>query len=250
MADRHERFEALFLKAKESPKGDRIATLFSPSQGILDVFVFGGAKSSMRASASPYVRADVLIYTDPIKHYRKLEDLTITKTYSGLRESYSRLWSAGVAAELLMKTSGCGGESAVMFDLTTGLFDSMLDASDQDAEARLVAYLWKTLDVMGSRPEIDRCAACGLGFPAEAISGLPKLHYDPGSEGFFCPTCGGDKPRLPEQLRHTLDQFSEGRLGETSFGDLDSRNVETLKKIVFSFIQTAAEGSLLSLAML
>jgi recombinational DNA repair protein (RecF pathway) len=149
-----------------------------------------------------------------------------------------------------MKTSCCGGESAAMFELTTGLFDSMMNASDSDAEARLVAYLWKTLDVMGMRPEIDRCSGCGLRFPVEAISGRSRMHYDQGSEGFFCPTCGGDKPRFPEALRGKLEDFADGLLEGASFGDLDAANIEDMKKMVFAFTQTAAEGSLLSLTML
>ncbi len=250
MSDRHERFDALFLKARESPAGDRITTMLSPGHGIVDAFVFGGAKSSMRASAGPYVRAEVLIYSDPIKHYRKLEDLSIRDTYAGLRETYARLWSAGVAAELLMKTSGCGGESAVMFEMTTAFFDSIREAGDDDAEARLLAYLWKTLDVMGMRPEIDRCSGCGGDFPVDSSSGKPRMHFSQGSEGFFCPACGGDKPRLDEMLRETLSGFAAGRLASVSTAGLDQEKMEFLKKMIFSFVQTAAEGSLLSLTML
>ncbi len=250
MSDRHERFDALFLKAKESPAGDRITTMLSPGHGIIDAFVFGGAKSSMRASAGPYVRAEVLIYSDPIKHYRKLEDLSIRDTYSGLRETYARLWSAGVAAELLIKTSGCGGESASMFEMTTAFFDSIREAGDGDAEARLLAYLWKTLDVMGMRPEIDRCSGCGNDFPIDAASGKSRMHFSQGSEGFFCPACGGEKPRLDETLREALSGFAIKELAQVSMTGLDPENVEILKKMVFSFAQTAAEGSLLSLTML
>ena len=250
MSDRHERFDALFLKARESPAGDRITTMLSPGHGIIDAFVFGGAKSSMRASAGPYVRAEVLIYSDPIKHYRKLEDLSIRDTYSGLRETYARLWSAGVAAELLMKTSGCGGESAVMFEMTTSFFDSLREAGDEDAEVRLLAYLWKTLDVMGMRPEIDRCSACGCVFPTDVASGLPRMHFSQGSEGFFCPSCGGDKPRLSETLRQALLGFAAEKLERVSTAGLGPGDMDFLKKMVFSFVQTAAEGSLLSLTML
>lgn len=250
MSDRHERFDVLFLKARESPSGDRIATMLSPGHGIIDVFVFGGAKSSMRASAGPYVRAEALVYSDPVKHYRKLEDLSIRDTYSGLRETYARLWSASVTAEFLMKTSGCGGESVTMFEMTTSFFDSIKNAADEDTEARLLAYLWKALDVMGMRPEIDHCSACGGNFPMDIASGNPRLHFAQGNEGFFCPACGGDRPRLDDAVRKALQIFAAQKLAEISLYGLSQSNIEIMKKMIFSFIQTAAEGSLLSLTML
>ena len=47
MPDRNQSFPALILRAKDSPSGDRIVSLLSADEGIVDAFVFGGARSSL-----------------------------------------------------------------------------------------------------------------------------------------------------------------------------------------------------------
>ena len=105
MPERNTSFDALFLRSKDSPSGDRIATMLCSEEGIIDAFVFGGSRSSLRSSASPFVFAKVFVYSDPVKHYRKLSDMAIIESFTGLRDSYAKLWSASLIAELIVKSA-------------------------------------------------------------------------------------------------------------------------------------------------
>ena len=53
MATRTSSVYALILRAKDGPSGDRIVTLLSAEEGLVDAFAFGGAKSKLRSLASP-----------------------------------------------------------------------------------------------------------------------------------------------------------------------------------------------------
>jgi DNA repair protein RecO (recombination protein O) len=103
-------YEALALRARESPGGSRILTLMTAEAGLVDVFVFGGPKSRLRSLASPYASGRAFVYLDPVKDFQKLSDFDVRESYPALRDELGRLWAAGLVAELLIKTSGGGGD--------------------------------------------------------------------------------------------------------------------------------------------
>jgi len=250
MPDRNESFEALFLRSKESPSGDRIVSMLSAEAGIVDAFVFGGPRSSLRSSASPFVFAKVFIYADPVKHYRKLSDLSIIESFSRLRESYSRLWSASVIAELIIKTSGCGGEYAEVLELSLQALRVLNDEEDERADMTLLAYLWKILEIMGLRPDLERCAGCGgkLAFhEGGAREALTGMQYSAAHDGFVCDSCGQDGLPLGKDELDCLLGFSRGSLAECSALHADDATLSSLKGIIYYISQKAAEGTLLTL---
>jgi DNA repair protein RecO len=216
MPDRHQSYDALFLRSRDSPAGDRIVSILTAEDGILDAFVFGGARSSLRASASPFVFAKTFIYEDPVKHYRKLEDMTILESFSGLRESYAKLWSASVITELIVRTSGCGGEYEKVMDLALQTLRLLEKGKDESSETILLAFLWKILEVMGLQPDLDRCAYCGREINDESIEGMRDsgLFYSAQHEGFVCGSCGGDSVALEKDEILCLKTFSRQRLAE------------------------------------
>ncbi|PKL06150.1 MAG: DNA repair protein RecO [Spirochaetae bacterium HGW-Spirochaetae-9] len=255
MPDRNTSFDALFLRSKDSPSGDRIATMLSSEEGIIDAFVFGGSRSSLRSSASPFVFAKVFIYSDPVKHYRKLSDMAIIESFTGLRDSYAKLWSASLIAELIVKTSGCGGEYAEVLDLSLQALRLFDRGNDEEVEMTLLAYLWKSLAVMGLQPDLERCAHCGKAL-APAGSGLPSLRggalYLPARDGFVCASCGEDGLSLGAGLEAggilRLRDFSAMNLEACAKIQVQDAELSSLKALIYYMAQKAAEGSLLTLS--
>lgn len=245
MPERNQSFAALILRAKDSPSGDRIVSLLSAKEGIVDAFLFGGARSSLRSAASPFVYATAFLYVDPVKHYRKLSDLTILESFSGLRESYPRLWSASVIAELIIRTSGCGGEYAEVLDLSLRALRLLANADERLAELTLLAYLWKTLGVMGLRPDPSTCASCGRP--------LSIMRYSAANEGFVCDACDGEGSPINLWERRCLAVFAEEELeacvplAKDSRGQ-DPASIASLKSVIYYLAQKASEGTLVTLA--
>ncbi|MCE1196053.1 DNA repair protein RecO [bacterium] len=245
MPNRNQSFAALILRAKDSPSGDRIVTLLSAEEGIVDAFVFGGARSSLRSAASPFVYATAFLYVDPVKHYRKLSDLAILETFSGLRETYPRLWSASVIAELVIRTSGCGGEYAEVLDLSLRALKLLSDADERLAELTLLSYLWKSLGVMGLQPDPGTCSSCG-----RPLSGM---RFSAAHEGFVCDACDGEGAPMSPWERRCLAAFNEEgleacvRLAGEARGQ-DAASTASLKGVIYYLAQKAAEGTLATLA--
>ena len=250
MPDRNRSFPALILRSKDSPSGDRIVSLLSAEEGIVDAFVFGGARSSLRPAASPFVHATAFLSVDPVKHYRKLSDLAILETFSGLRESYPRLWSANVIAELVIRTSGCGGEYAEVLDLSLRALRLLAEADERLAELTLLSYLWKSLGIMGLQPDPTACASCGRP--------LAGGRYSASHEGFVCGACDGEGPPLSPWERRCLLAFTDEALeacvglARTSAAEAaaegDPASMAWLKSVIYYLAQKAAEGTLATLA--
>jgi len=245
MPDRNQSFPALILRAKDSPSGDRIVSLLSADEGIVDAFVFGGARSSLRSAASPFVYATAFVYVDPVKHYRKLSDLAILETFSGLRESYPRLWSASVIAELVLRTSGCGGEYAEVLDLSLRALRLLANADERLAETTLLSYLWKSLGIMGLQPDPSACASCGRP--------LAGMRYSASGEGFVCDACDGEGAPLNSWEQRCLMAFTGEELEACAAlaGEPDGQDpasTASLKSVIYYLAQKAAEGTLVTLA--
>jgi len=213
MAERNQSFDALFLHAREGLSGYRIVSVLTAEHGLMDIFVFGGAKSSLRSLATPFVFGKIFIYSDNIKNYKKLNDIAISESFPGLRDSYARLWSAEVVAEFIMRTSACGGEyPAVLSDALEAL-RLLENAGDAAADLILCCFLWRMLSVMGLEPDLSGCFSCGRSFsPGESfLSGAAEPFEASGAE-----RPNAETSEAPRAGRPGLDGHS-GRYGEEGY---------------------------------
>jgi len=261
MPDRLERYEALILRAKDSPAGHRILSLLTAEEGIIDVFLFGGAKSSLRSAAAPFVAVQAFVYSDPVKHYRKLNDLTILESFQGLRESYTKLWSASVMAEIAIKTQGCGGEYKSLLSLCLSLLRALDETVEEDIEIKLLAFLWKSLGVMGLQPDLEHCVACGKRLqadPNKAVSS-PDLYYSSRLDGFACPGCEAEGLGLSLEDINFLERLGTIEIEDCAWHHMNFQGagrtrsagsageLGSLRSLLYYLSQKAAEGILLSL---
>jgi DNA repair protein RecO len=239
----------LILRAKDSPAGHRILSLLTAEEGIIDVFLFGGAKSSLRSSAAPFVAAQAFVYADPVKHYRKLNDLSILESFQGIRESYAKLWSASVMAEIAIKTQGCGGEYQSLLALCLSLLRALDAASEEEVEIKLLAFLWKSLGIMGLEPDWSRCLVCGKQIKPDrgAPPPTPLLYYSPHLEGFACPGCEAQGIGLGAEDIEILERLGAAKIQDCGLPAGGRRNLDSLRSLLYYLSQKAAEGVLLSL---
>jgi DNA repair protein RecO len=255
MSERNQVHEVILLRTHESPAGDRIATFLSGDSGLIDAFIFGGAKSSLRTSATPYIHGKVFLYIDPVKNYRKLTDMVIDEPFQGLRESYSRSWAASVLAEFLIRTSACGGEYAQVFDLSIEALRFLDNADEEGTIACVLVLLWKLTEAMGLKPDTRNCAQCGAFFGREPLSkGQEKAraYYSRERDGFICSACAHNENSgnlLPIDLAmiEWFDHASEDTLENASATSLTSFTKDKLVKLIFALAQKSAEGPLLTL---
>ncbi len=242
MAERNHVHDAVVLRTRESPSGARILTLMTRDSGLLDAFVFGGAKSALRSLASPYIHGSAYIYADPVKDYRTLRDFAVAESFTGLRESLERLQCAALACETTIRTSGGGGESASCMDL---LLDTLreLDRAPPGAEPYAAfLFIWRELGIMGLQPDLSACVHCGAPLARDAW-------LDPMGEGLVCPACAQDDhgAMIPSGSRAWLAR-TEGRgFRDALTAKADQATIAGLRALLFPLARMAAEGPLHSL---
>lgn len=177
-------YEALALRSRESPAGDRILCLMTAEAGIQDAFVFGGPKSKLRSLASPYSAGRAFVYFDPPRDFRKLSDFEVRESFSGLRESLRKLWAAALVAEFLIKTSGGGGDFPQVLALALETLRGLESLPEEKADYPAILFLWRMIALLGLMPDPGSCASCG----AELAPGRPMSHAF-AAGGFLCPDC-------------------------------------------------------------
>ena len=243
-------YEALILRARESPGGSRILTLMSAEAGLVDVFVFGGPKSRLRSLASPYAAGRAFVYLDPVKDFLKLSDFEVRSSFPAIREDLGRLWAAGLVAELLVKTSGGGGDFPLVLDLALqclGVLDSLDPASHEPA---LLLFLWRFVELLGIGPDPSACSSCGAELRPRPAGPEEVASYSFSIEGFLCPRCSSRSERILALNKGTLRWLS--RALELGFAEaarlpLLPDTLQTLKSLIFGLARNAAESPLHSL---
>ena len=252
--------EALVLRARESPRGDRIICLMTAASGLVDVFVFGGPRSKLRSLAAPYSAGRAFIYHDPVKDLSKLGDFDVRESFAGLREDLRKIWAAGLVAELLQRTSGGGGDYPVVLGLALDTLRSLESLPSEKAGYPVILFIWRLLGITGLMPDASSCASCGADLaPTAAVA------YAEDQGGFLCPACArretgtsGDPREDGETWHARRFPVTAGALrwllrsGELPFAmaartGLDEASLAGLKALVFHLARKAAEGPLASL---
>ncbi|TXT44179.1 MAG: DNA repair protein RecO (recombination protein O) [Spirochaetes bacterium] len=247
MAERNERFDALILRARETPQGTRVVSLLGAQAGILDAFVFGGARSSLRSTASPYVYAVVSLYHDPVKDFRKITDISIIDSLSGIRMGYGKLLCAGAIAETILKTHAAGGEYAQSLELALGALKRIEKAQDDDKTLGfLLAYLWETLTLLGLDPDMETCASCGR--PLFDAPGERTFRLSTDLPGFVCRRCDPEGRIFPFLVLEILQKFKIQGFEAWDALVLSEQSRRDLFDLVRGLARHATEDSLLFLS--
>ena len=250
MPQRNLSFEAVVLRSRESPGGDRIVTFLAAEAGILDAFVFGGPKNRLRSLAAPYHSGTAWIYGDPVKDFRKLTDFDARETYPTLRENLRKIWTASYFAETVLRTDAAGGESRAVYELLREGLSALDAGGEADVDYAGLQYGWRLLDLMGLRPDPADCSRCGA--PLGPGRGG---YFSRTQEAILCSDChrgespaarAGGLPLGGGALRYLA------AAGALPFRDslrvrASPEDLPVLKGLVFHLVRSAAEGELRTL---
>ena len=252
MAERNLVYDALVLRAKDVPSGSRVVTFLSAEAGILDAFVFGGPKSKLRSAASPWSSGRVFLYHDPLRDYLKVSDFEVAEAFSGLRDGLRRIMSASLVGELLIKTSGGGGDFPEVLGIARDTLAALETLPEGRTDYPLLLFIWRLVGVIGLLPDLGACVLCEreLG-PAE-----PRLWLR-NEGGFACPRCrpetgglgprdGGfaEAPRLSAGALRWLERAESLPFAQAFEVGLDGASLAGLRRLAFALALEAADGPL------
>jgi DNA repair protein RecO (recombination protein O) len=188
-------YNALILRARPSGESNREITLLTAEEGLLRATVFGGPKSRLRAHTAPYHQGTVWLYRDPVKDSLKVTDFDVQSWRPGIREDYDRAMAAAAVAETILASHGGGAERIPALALAGDTLDALESAGGDGCRRIAVQFLWNWAGILGCRPGLRRCAACGRDFPETEETAT--LWYSRREAQVTCPSCSG----LDEDIR-------------------------------------------------
>ncbi|HUX41827.1 MAG TPA: DNA repair protein RecO C-terminal domain-containing protein [Rectinemataceae bacterium] len=249
MPSRNLVYEVLALRSKETPAGTRVLTMLSAEAGIIDAFVFGGPKSKLRSLATPWGAGRAFVYHDPVRDYLKLSDFAVDRPFSGIRENLRKLLAASLVSELLIKTSGGGGDYAQVLGLCLDCLEAVEDLPEARVDYPLLLFIWRLVGLIGLLPELEECVFCG-----RKIGKAESRCWIPREGGFACLDCrpqegdGEEAPRLSAGAYRWIERAAGLSSLEAARVGLDTGSLAGLRRLCFGLAREAVEGPLESLS--
>ena len=180
--ERSLKVEAVVLRHSDYGEADRMLTLYTREQGKLRAIANGVRKMQSRKAGhlEPFTQVTLML--------AKGHDLWIVtqaeavEPMQPLREDLTRLGYAGYVVELLDRFTYEEGQNWQVYKLLVETLKRL--AEEPDAFVPVLYYQMRLLDLMGFRPMLFECAACGKAIQPE------DQFFSPERGGVLCPDCG------------------------------------------------------------
>jgi len=239
------RTEAIVLKRHDFGEADRILTLLTPDRGKLSAIAKGVRRIASRKSGHVelFTRTAVLLAEG-----RNLHVLTQAETidpYCPIRDDLVRATYAYHVAELVDRFVGEGVESRPAYEqLRLGL-ESIASAPDPSLATRYFEV--RFLDVLGYRPQLFHCAACGR----EMMAG--DAAFSPEAGGVLCRDCAGghvDRLALADSAFRAMRFIQTRDWAMVRRIDLTPATRAVLESVMHAYVRHLLERDLKSVELL
>jgi DNA repair protein RecO (recombination protein O) len=242
---RSQRVEAVILRHQDWGEADRILTLYSRELGKVRALAKGVRKMHSRKAGhlEPFTRSSLLLAQG--RDLLLITQAEASELYLPMREDLMRIGYASYIVELLDRFCYEEGENSGLFRL---LVDTLSRLSEEVEPAFAVHYYEiRLLDLVGFRPHLFHCAACG-----EAIQ--PEDQYFSAEQGgVLCPSCGrgtsGVRP-ISIQALHLLRHMQRSDYATAQRLALSAEVDREVENIIQHYITYLLERSLNSPAFL
>jgi DNA repair protein RecO (recombination protein O) len=201
---------AIVLRLANYRETSRMLTLFSRDRGRISVSAKGCRRPKCRErSATELYTLGEYTLSDRAGRYC-LNSASIEDAHYGLRLDISRLAHAAYFAELCESVLNEEEPQAELFELLAAMLGALCQ-DGADLELTRLFFEVKSMDILGFRPEVSRCAACGGEWK-------DKAWFSVSAGGTVCGNCRMEvqdaKPMLPGSaalLRQVLE-WDTGRM--------------------------------------
>src|SRR6056297_1352136 len=151
----------VILKSYRVAEYHKGLVVLSPDLGIFHTTAFGAfkGKSKLSGVSEPFTDGAFLLYHDPVKDRYKVSEIIPELVHAGIRGDLERYYTALFWSELLVKSFAGGGDFNRLFRFVReGL--QLLDGEGRH-EWINIQFMWRYLELIGFRPETERCDECG-----------------------------------------------------------------------------------------
>lgn len=191
--------EAIVIRVRDFDEADKIAVLLTREEGKVQALARGARRPRNRYAAAMQLFTQV---NAQLYHGRSMDTLSqveISESFRHLREDLVRMAYGTYVCELMdeMIKERQRYESPYLLLLTTL---HLLNAPEMEPEPIRRAYELKLLSILGFRPSLEACVACG-GSPGTG----PQVRFAPVLGGVLCPTCSSEGEVVHRLSRGTVE---------------------------------------------
>ncbi len=234
--------EAVVLRKIRIGEIHKALTLFSPEKGLLSAIAHGAFKirSRLRTASEPFHVIRVYLYHEPVHDQYKVTDIESLNALDGIRRSVERYYAASLWAEVIIRSYGGGESFAAPYRLLVDSL-SLLEHAQQRSITHLTCqYLMRFLDLLGQRPDLERCGICATGFDTQS-----GVYLSREERALVCQRCA--KPSalfLPAGAQRYLERTAKLPLEAAARVGLEDQSLQAVKEAAYFLVQAALETNL------
>jgi DNA repair protein RecO (recombination protein O) len=176
------RCEAVVLGMMDYRESDKIVTIFTLEHGKLKGLARGAKRSVRRFGGALELFARLRVELGMKEGLAQLHSADIETIFPGIRADLGKIGHAGYACELTDALMPEGLPNPRLFRLLTAYLEQ-LDHFPADPSDRRFFEL-NLLNILGYRPELDHCSACGAELVGRGWLG------NAADAGLLCERCG------------------------------------------------------------
>lgn len=229
--------EAMVLKQVKTLNGRRMLLLFTKKFGKISVGTSAteGGRNKSALAVRPFTYGRYELFKG--RESYNLNNGQVIKSYYGLGEDLDKYMAGSYVLELTEKLLADELPQPRMFSLLLEFFDS-LERRQKKHDTLVMAYMVKTLDILGTMPNIRECSVCG--------SENPRRFFSVGEGGMICGSCAenlmkdpGNEPLIYDtdfDIINILRYFQKEPFEAFSKLALDEEILKKLRAILKSYM--------------
>ena len=179
--------QAVVLRHVEYGEADRILTLFSLERGKFQAIAKGVRKIKSRKAGHLEPFTHVSLFLAEGRNLAIITQAETIRNFAGIKADLKLTGYAAYAIELLDRFTQEEGRNPELFQLLVETLQRLED--DPEPLTSLHYYEVQLLALLGFRPELNKCVACG-----KKIEPVDQ-YFSPKLGGVLCPNCNAKDPQ-------------------------------------------------------
>jgi DNA repair protein RecO (recombination protein O) len=227
---------ALVLRQRKLGDADKILTLYSATNGKLDVVARGvrKTKSRMAGHVEPLTQATFMLAKG--KTLDVVTQVETVESFQDVRDDLDRLSRGLYCAELLDKFTEPHEPSFPLYRLLLDTLRRLARRDDVDTSVRF--YEMALLNALGYRPELEACVTCRR--PLEPATN----YWSAGAGGAVCPSCRSEesavRPLSPNAIK-LLRLLLHGRFDDVARVSIAPPLADELERTMREYVRWVLE---------
>jgi DNA repair protein RecO (recombination protein O) len=202
------RLEAIVLRTYPLRDTSRIVVLYTRERGMVRAVAKGARqpKSRFAGALEPLGRIQSVLYVKEGRDLELLSSAELLEATASAEAGLERITYAQSAAEFVDRLVWGEEPHEDLYDLLLAALRQLARVPDDALAAVTIAFQLQATSLLGYRPVLDRCVACGRVMTA-------WQYFAAGRGGVMCPRCAGEEVGAIRLSRDAVAELT--RLGKT-----------------------------------